>query len=240
MPSTLHHTDSFELNYLRLRMREGRVYSDLELEHLPDIPKSHPLSREWLIRKSSCRRLKKYVESKKQDLQILEIGTGNGWFANQLAQINGTNVLGIDINSEELEQAKRVFINKKNLQFTYGDIREGTLESLRFDIIFFAASFQYFPEPSSILHICMEHLNFNGEIHLIDTLFYDQLNSWQARERSKDYFEQMQCPEMEDYYFHHRYHDLTSFKYETLYHPLNNRFIKFSRNPFPWIRIRKQ
>ena len=54
----------FEQLYPALRHKEGRVYRDEEVLHLPNISKDHPHYPEWQIRKESCNRLKHYFEKK--------------------------------------------------------------------------------------------------------------------------------------------------------------------------------
>src|SRR6185437_11173827 len=126
----------FEKQYIQVRSLEGRLYTDQELLHLPDIEPGHPHFREWQTRRLSTRRA---------SMDILEIGCGNGWLSHQLAELPGTRVTGVDINFTELQQAARVFNNDPNLRFIHGDIRSGILEDRTFDVIVFAASLQYFP-----------------------------------------------------------------------------------------------
>ena len=43
----------FEKLYIRLRQKEGRIYTDEEVAHLPSIPQHHPHYKEWQIREES-------------------------------------------------------------------------------------------------------------------------------------------------------------------------------------------
>jgi ubiquinone/menaquinone biosynthesis C-methylase UbiE len=161
---------AFEADYLSLRKKEGRLYTDEEVARLPHVVKNASLKKEWAIRSASCQRLIKYLAGKKTKLSILEIGCGNGWLSNQLAAVTKTQVLGLDVNQTELAQAQRVF-SKPNLSFLYGDVRTGIVKD-KFDVIVFAASFQYFQSTQEILKACFSHLTSGGEIHIIDTQFY--------------------------------------------------------------------
>src|SRR4051794_33766657 len=105
---------AFEADYLSLRKKEGRLYTDEEVARLPHVVKNASLKKEWAIRSASCQRLIKYLAGKKTKLSILEIGCGNGWLSNQLAAVTKTQVLGLDVNQTELAQAQRVF-SKPNL-----------------------------------------------------------------------------------------------------------------------------
>ena len=228
------HTD-FEQEYLALRGKEGRLYSDKELQQLPLISETHHLKKEWRIRAGSCKRLANYFLRQNKPLRILEIGCGNGWFSNQLAGIRNVQVVGMDINKMELEQAKRVF-TKANLHFIYGDIRTSIFKE-KFDVIIFAASFQYFKPVGEILDVCLEQLKEAGEIHLVDTPFYALEDGIYAKERSEKYFNSSGAPAMKGYYFHHTMEDLGPYKYKILFNPksLFNKLFKI--NPFPWICI---
>src|SRR5258708_7832527 len=142
----------FEKKYIFIRSMENRLYTDEELSKLPDIPPGHTHYKEWQIRKRSGRRLQCYLAAKKKDLEILEIGCGNGWLSHLLAEVPGTKVTGLDINFTELQQAARVFNDDPNLVFIHGDLRSGILCDRSFDCIVFAASLQYFPSLKKIVH----------------------------------------------------------------------------------------
>src|ERR1700760_1446554 len=129
----------FEDLYIAARKQEKRLYTDEQLTRLPDIDPVHPYYPEWKIRKHSSERLVKYLERKRRNLRILEIGCGNGWLSAKLAGISDANVIGLDINQVEINQATRVF-KKSNLQFIYDTFNDNTFEDETFDVIVFAAS----------------------------------------------------------------------------------------------------
>ena len=241
MTGELTHTDEidFETLYLRLRQKEGRMYSNEELMRLPTISKEHPHYREWLTRRQSSKKLVRYLERKKQKLNILEVGCGNGWLSHSLAKIPGTKVIGIDVNFTELEQAARVFQHIPNLHFIYTDIRNGTFKEKEFDIVVFAASIQYFESLDNIVADSKKILKPGGEIHIIDSPFYDPSEITTARQRSRIYYEQAGFPAMANCYFHHSLPGLSPCSYEILFDPkkISNR-IRRPRNPLYWIRIK--
>jgi len=227
----------FEQEYLSLRDKEGRIYSDEVVVQLPFVSKSHHLKNEWKIRGRSCKWLVNNFSRQNKPYRILEIGCGNGWLSNQLANIPNVKVVGMDINTVELEQANRVF-KRANLQFIYGDIREMRLNE-KFDAIVFAASFQYFESVGEILNACFDQLKESGEVHIIDTPFYNVEERDQAKERSKAYFNANSAPGMTDFYFHHSMASLELYKYRMLYNPKSFINKVFKINPFPWICISK-
>lgn len=230
---------AFEQLYIALRDKEQRLYTDAQLLHLPDIDAGHEHAKEWQVRKHSAERLIAYLTKKRTPLNILEIGCGNGWLANKLAQIPNATVTAIDINRVEIEQAKRVF-KKDSLAFICGEVDANDFIADPFDVVVFAASVQYFPSLPAILHEALSTLKPNGEVHLIDTNFYTAEVAFQAAQRTLDYYSSMGCPKLAEYYFHHQMNDLDGFNYKILANPnsLLNRLQK--SNPFYWICINKQ
>ena len=68
---------------------------------------------------------------------------------------NRAKVTGMDINTVELTQARKVFAKVTNLKFSEGDIRSGILGDEKFDLIVFAASIQYFESLKEILKVAI-------------------------------------------------------------------------------------
>ncbi len=229
-------TDGFELNYIDARKKENRLLTDNEVMALPDLPRSHIHHSEWQLRKRTAARFQRYLEKKRKHLSILDLGCGNGWFSNRLANLPESIVFGIDINQPELRQAISVF-KKPNLDFAYSDIfSDSELRLRKFDIIVLNSVLQYFPDPAGLMVILKEMLAGDGEIHILDTPFYRSDQIEPARLRSKKYYESIGNPQMADRYFHHQKPHLGDF--EVCYKPS-----VFSRlmndSPFEWIRIKK-
>ena len=126
---------NFEEQYIMVRQKENRLYTDEQVRWLPEIEPSHPHYKEWQIRRNSCKNLVQHLSSKKKELNILEVGCGNGWLCSQLSRIPGSNVAGIDINKTELGQAKRVFENIENLEFFNCEIMDELIRNEKFDAI---------------------------------------------------------------------------------------------------------
>jgi SAM-dependent methyltransferase len=228
---------AFEKIYLDARQKENRIYSDEKDARLPYIEHSHIHFKEWSVRKRSAFRLVKYLNSKKKPLVILEVGCGNGWLCAMMADLKNSIVIGNDINNLELDQAKRVFCGKSGLKFESGDWRN--MDSIRkFDIIIFAASIQYFPSFDKTITKALLFLKPDGEIHILDSRFYDPGELEQARLRTQIYYESLGKREMTKYYFHHPLDSLNRFKHKILFSP--NSFLNkiiFVADPFPWICI---
>jgi ubiquinone/menaquinone biosynthesis C-methylase UbiE len=230
--------DNFEEQYLSLRKKENRLYTDEQVKWLPEIEPSHRHFKEWQIRRNSCDKLIQHLSNQKKELNILEVGCGNGWLCSQLARIPGSNVAGIDINKTELDQAKRVFDHIENLEFFHGEITDENICGEKFDAIIFAASIQYFPSLTEILSIALQLLNPNGEIHILDSFFYKPSEVDLARKRTIDYYQSIEFSAMSKHYFHHCIDELKPFPYKIFHNPdhvIN--WLMRNKNPFHWICI---
>lgn len=233
--------DPFEKQYIDLRMKEKRLYTDDEVRILPGLPVEHPHYQEWQARKISSIKLINFLEAKKKSLRILEIGCGNGWLSAQLSMIRQASVTGQDINFTELQQAARVFNGHAKLRFIYGDVFTGVLRNRKFDVIVFAASLQYFPSLNKILAFALDQLNTDGEIHIIDTHFYKAADLTAAKKRTEDYYRSMGFPNMSGYYFHHSVNELNHFRHRLLFNPSSwgNRILG-KQQAFPWVCLKKE
>ena len=229
---------NFEEVYINIRQKEQRIYTNEEVALLPGIYPDHIHYHEWQIRKRSSERLINYLDKKNKPLKILEIGCGNGWLSAKMADVPNSKVTGLDINLTELKQAFEVF-DKPNLSFIYGDIHD-SLRGSTFDIIVFAASIQYFPSLKEIISKALLLLNPGGEIHILDTPFYENDEVENAIERTKKYYTGLGHPEMATHYFHHNINELKNFKHEFLSRgdTILNKLLR-KNDPFPWIRINK-
>jgi len=229
---------SFSSVYFEVRKKEHRILTDKEVKRLPFMILSNPNAREWELRQKSTERFIKYLKTKPKNLQIIDIGCGNGWFTNLISEVSqNNNVIGLDVNSLELEQATRVF-QKGNLQFIYGDIFqiESTLYN-QFDIIILNASTQYFKNLGQVINQLRLFLRTNGEIHIIDSPFYKEEELLSAKKRTKGYYTGLGFPEMIQHYFHHTFDDIRDF--EVLYYPkkgIINKLIEKKDSPFMWLK----
>ena len=73
----------------------------------------------------------------------------------------------------------------KSVNFIYGDIRSEVFEHMQFDSIVFAASIQYFPSLTEIISNTIKLLKHQGEIHILDSHFYNQDTSVSAKKKDK-------------------------------------------------------
>ncbi|MCO6450276.1 MAG: class I SAM-dependent methyltransferase [Caldilineales bacterium] len=231
--------------YLRVRELEGRLLDDAAARRLPRVAADDSLAKEWIMRADSAGRLRDYFAKQEGPLDVLDLGCGNGWMSHWLAQTPGLQVLGIDVNLSELEQGARVFADVESLRFAYADIFDRALPAASFDRIVMAASLQYFANMRTLVLRLFELLQPQGEIHILDTPFYDEAGIEPARERTAGHYRQMGVPEMTEFYHHHLWSSIQAFNPAILYDPagpgqrVRRVFLAQLRSPFPWLRLTK-
>jgi len=228
---------SFSTHYLAVREKENRILTDVEVRKLPNLDKY-----EWPFRVKSTERFINYIASKNNDMQLLTIGCGNGWFTHKIAEVSEKNqVVGLDVNREELEQAARIF-KKKNLKFIYADIfKASEYFQRKFDVITLNGAIQYFEDFEGLLTLLKSFLKPGGEIHIIDSPFYKTEEITDAKQRTKEYYTELGVPEMAENYFHHdqklvaNFDILYSYKRNIIYKVLGKK-----DSPFSWYRFIKK
>lgn len=228
--------------YLKVRLKEGRLYPDEVAERLPMLPDDHPLAQEWRVRSASCKRLVHYLARLEQPLTILDLGCGNGWLSSQLAYLPGTRVFGIDRNTFELAQAVRLF-SRSNLIFLDADIFNAPFMRQFFDVIVIASVIQYFPDLLTLLRALQQLIKPGGEIHLLDSPLYKPEQLQSARQRTRLYYDSLGFPEMAEHYYHHTFNELDEFSPHWLYQSNDlearlARFVGRAVSPFPWVCLR--
>ena len=229
---------NFERDYLKIRELEGRVLTVAQIKLLPESPNKHDAGL-WKMRKKTISRFRNYLRAKSRRSVILEIGCGNGYFANLLAS-DGHQVSAVDVNLTELESAAQTF--KDTVVWYCLNIMERKVPGGPFDIIVFNASLQYFTELKDLIKRCDQMLSPGGEIHIMDSPFYSTSEKTQARLRTLAHFTKMGYPTMASYYYQHDEKMLSEFHPKILYRSktLMNRILRLKDSPFPWIMIPKQ
>lgn len=223
--------------YVKVRDAEGRIIADEVVRRLPAVNTDHPYYSEWKIRSENLNDLLDHLSKKGQNLNILDLGCGNGWMSKRLNE-SGHSVTAADLNLVELEQAERVFDSSVRLQWVYANIMADDIPNAPFDVIVLAASCQYFSDISSLKERLLLLLKENGEIHLFDSIFYTPANQQQARQRSKDYYASLGFPQMAEYYFHHSIDDLHKAGFKKKEKPFLKRL--FNKSILSWYIFTKR
>ena len=208
-----------EALYIKTRTAEERVISNELLRQLPYPPADSRYIDEWRVRAKSFERFIKYLRKKhhNRQLNILDVGCGNGWMTNKLYCV-GHKVTGLDLNLTELKQAEEVFGVSDGLKWVYADVLNNSdIPGAPFDIIILSASCQYFKNIPRLTQRLSLLLRDNGELHLLDSIFYKPGNIQSAKDRSQAYYTKLGVPEMSDYYFHHTETEMRKAGYKKQY-----------------------
>lgn len=225
---------SFEDIYARIREKEERWLTDDIVKMLPKVPIEHPHYNEWKKRIFSLERIIKILENS-DSIKILEVGCGNGWFANTLVELE-FEVDAVDVGKQELEQAARCF-QHESLKFICCDDLS-LLENSAYDIIIFNASLHYFDTTKKFWKILYDKLRANGKIFIMDSKIYSENEVSSAQLRTENYFNQLNEPEAAKYYRHLTWNKLP--KHQILYSPRKiGRLLNKHQSPFPMIQINK-
>ena len=251
--------------YLEVRRREGRIFPDEMVRQLPFVSKSNPYAGEWRWRRrtferflSFCKNLStprgenvERTDPYRMTKKILDLGCGNGWLTNRLAENPNWEVWAMDVNEEELAQGARLF-GRENLRFVYADLpslvsRNDIPEaspgiSFRdtFDLVVLAASVQYFPDLENLIFSLKKCLKPGGEIHILDSPFYkNEIARTAARQRTLEYYTKLGVPEMAAFYHHHLWADVEKLGGVDLNKRLGIKFLQKIKwlAPFPWVRL---
>lgn len=229
--------------YHAVREAEGRIHSLELLSSLPLVPADHPHVQEWRIRAESARGLAGYLKTRGCK-SILELGCGNGWLSNYLAQHLDASVWGLDQNLPELEMAVQVFGDQPNLQFAFGDVLDPQFPNQRYDQIVLASCIQYFSDKGQLFRVLLDLLIPGGQIHLIDSPVYALDDLPKAQARSHSYYAELGFPEMADHYHPCAWSELALFQPQYRYRPsrLQRYLARLSGKafrPFPWLVLER-
>lgn len=197
---------SFASEYFSLRQKEYRLPDDELLKLVPNVPANHPHASAWKMRKVG---LTKLLQALKNELpnggNLLDIGCGNGWMSNSIAEA-GFNVTAIDVNLPELEQAHQVF-SRPGLRFAFADLFTWQPDQ-PFNIALLASSIQYFEKPKELLeHLFAANPDMKS-VFISDSPFYSPSQQSAAAKRSQHYYTELGYPEMAANYHHHSLSDL--------------------------------
>jgi len=227
----------FETPYVRCRNKDGYILSDAEVSELPGTFLYNLHRKEWAYRKKSMERLTAYMKKQEKGGVVLDLGCGNGWISNKIAQLDKFEVWGLDINMHELEQAERVF-SSSSLNFCYGNVYEPIFEDASFDYVILSDTISYFSNLQQLINRCRSLLKSGGEIHIFDSPIYVENQIEEARSSQQDYYENWGCEEMLPYFHFHTKQDFSHYDYEYLYtYGFFQKLFRKKNSPYPWIKI---
>lgn len=106
--------------------------------------------------------------------RILDVGVGTGHPLSSIVKRIPKNVevTGIDIDTNYLKAAKKIFSENKNVEIKFMNFYDMEKETdLKYDVIIFSSSFMLMPDRERALKIAKNILADNGKIYFLMTLF---------------------------------------------------------------------
>jgi SAM-dependent methyltransferase len=100
---------------------------------------------------------------RQQDLEVLDVGCGNGAALTRFLAVGGNRVLGIDTHEPSIECAKR-YVNVPGVEFRLATIESLLKEDRRFDAVVFADVLEHVHEPERMLAAGVQLLRPGGRV----------------------------------------------------------------------------
>jgi methylase of polypeptide subunit release factors len=194
LPGREAHFTSFLNGYKRIRAEQGWGNPSRDYyRQLPRVEPNDPQAAIWKAREVHTsvfvKRVLAPLEAQCEwPLLILDLGAGNGWLSNLLAQ-RGHTVTAVDINVDVADGlgAWRYYANHfEPLQAEYDRL---PLAPDQFDLIIFNASLHYSPDIATTITAALRTLKEDGILVIMDTPLYQDKSDGEAmrRERRVDY-----------------------------------------------------
>lgn len=162
-----------------------QLYPDEIVALLPYVTELHQAYAQWTVAKKYTKRLSGYISQNTAAANILVVNCNNGWLAAQLSKCTTGLVMGIEINTKKIQQAKRVFGSFSNLYFEKATLAAFHLLEKKFDIILLVNDNGALLDIPALLHSALPQLSLFGEVHIITTSFTKQHKSALRSFRSK-------------------------------------------------------
>jgi 2-polyprenyl-3-methyl-5-hydroxy-6-metoxy-1,4-benzoquinol methylase len=175
-PHRLMHYERFIKEYETVRMSEGRSSTGEFYRHLPFQDLSGLRPGDWKIRAVSFRALLEKVlipmeQELRQSLVILDLGAGNGWLSNRLAQ-RGHSLAAVDLVCNNWD-GLGTYVHYETpftpiqAEFNWLPFRDAGI-----DLVIFNASLHYSTDYETTLHEAMRVLHPGGELVIMDSPVY--------------------------------------------------------------------
>lgn len=108
----------------------------------------------------------------KSNTNVLDIGCGTGYLLLRLSEkITKGKLVGLDISSEMIAQAKKKLHGIKNVRLYLADAEKIPYKNKTFDYVISTEAFHHFPQPRLVLKEIRRVLKSNGKLALADINF---------------------------------------------------------------------
>lgn len=168
--------------YETIRLAEGRWAADPAIyRQLPFTPDDHPAANMWQQRANSFNVFVRSIlsdmeEGKQSPLNILDLGAGNGWLANQMAQ-RGHEAVAVDLTVNDFDGLGVHPNYDRPIVPIEAEFDHLPLEDDLFDLVIFNASLHYSTNYAQTLSEGFRTTKNNGRLVVIDTPIYQNAAS---------------------------------------------------------------
>lgn len=179
-PERIEIFDTFIREYETVRQAEGRSDSAEAYAQLPYTSPDHPLAKMWQQRAISYEAFLEIVlipkERNSKQLTILDLGAGNGWMSNRLAE-RGHCVAAVDLTINGFDGLGVHQHYDHEIVSIQAEFDHLPLASEQFDLAVFNASLHYSADYVTTLTEALRVLKPAGTLAVIDTPVYHKEHS---------------------------------------------------------------
>ena len=157
--------------YARIRSAEGRGSTDeAYYRALPFTSANAPHAEQWKIRAATYRYFARHILPAKPS-RILDLGAGNGWLSNRLAE-RGHQPVAIDIFRDHRDGLDAAHHYANKFPVIEGEFDHLPVPSGQFDLAVFNASFHYSADYARTLREARRCLRGDGRVVILDSPVY--------------------------------------------------------------------
>lgn len=190
-PSRQAYFAQFIREYEHVRQAEGRGSNNAAYyRRLPFAKATERLAKMWQIRAQSYQTLvdnvvNPLVKEKKRPLTILDLGAGNGWLSNQLAQ-QGHQLATIDLTINMFDGLGTHHFYETSFLPVQAEFERLPFLPQQADLIIFNASFHYATSYEKTLAEALRLLRPGGQVVVMDTAVYHNPTSGQQMVQERE------------------------------------------------------
>ena len=175
-PSRERNYMDFSREYRTVRTDEGWGASDARYYRaLPHVEPNDPQQNIWHIRERNFAQLMMLIGNGRS-LDILDVGAGNGWLANQLAR-RGHTVAALDLADDARDGLGARVHYKTDFQVYQAEFDRMPFGAAQFDAVIFNAALHYTDALSATLCEARRVMRSDGSIIVMDSPFYFKSSS---------------------------------------------------------------
>ena len=155
--------------YRHVRERDGFRSADPEYyRRLPDVTAQHPQANTWRVRQETFRRLARAIRDRGRRQRVLDLGAGNGWLSNRLAEA-GHHCVAVDWLDDEQDGLGAHRHYKTSFACVQADFNALPFVPGQFDLVIFNGSLHYAMDPIATLTRARQMLAPEGALLVMDS-----------------------------------------------------------------------